>query len=356
MKRFFPAVILLILLSLSSFVWNQKRILIIGDSISIGYTPYVWKYFQGKALVTHNPGNAQHTGTGIEKIEEWIGDEDWDVIQINWGLWDLVYRHPDATPYGNRDKVNGTVTFSPDEYASNLDQIVTKIKEISDAKLVFVTTSFVPEGESGRFSSDPEKYNAVAKEVMKRHGIPVNDIYEASKAIHKESGRAVNDVHYTQKGSDELGKIIVAFLEKELNDDQTNSSLSRSDAQQIHGLVQESFDSLFSAFNEDLILNYYTSDFLLLEQGEVWDIAFIRNYFVQAKKNTPIPIRTNKFEFISTKIEGDRAWVAYQNYATITREGQEPRNIHWLESATAIRTAKGWRLDMLHSTRVVERN
>jgi len=101
-----------------------------------------------------------------------------------------------------------------------------------------------------------------------------------------------------------------------------------------------------------LIFNYYTEDFLLLEQGEIWDNEFIRNYFEQAKQEDSNPLRTNRFEFISTKIEGNRAWVAYQNYPTIIRAVQDPQNLHWLESATAVRTAKGWRLDMLHSTRI----
>lgn len=352
MKRVLSLSLLLFLFSFSSFDSPQQKILIIGDSISIGYTPYVWKYFQGKAMVTHNPGNGQHTGTGLEKIEEWIGDGDWDLIQLNWGLWDLVYRHPDSKAYGNRDKVNGKVTFTIDEYASNLDSLITKIKELTDAKLIFVTTSFVPEEETGRFSSDPEKYNAAAKVVMQKHGVPVNDIYEDSKAIHKVHGIGSNDVHYTEKGSVELGKLIVGVMEKELNG--TNPQ-ALSAEKQVQNLIQDSFDSLFSAFNEDLILNYYTEDFLLLEQGEIWDNEFIQNYFKEAKTKTPIPVRTNRFEFISTKIEGNRAWVAYQNYATINRPGQESRNLHWLESATAVRTAKGWRLDMLHSTRVVEK-
>jgi len=215
-KPLIPA-ILLISFCLFSFIWKQKKILIIGDSISIGYTPYVWKYFQGKALVTHNPGNGQDTGTGIEKIEEWIGDEEWDLIQINWGLWDLAYRHPDAKAYGNRDKINGKVSFTPEEYGANLDKIITKIKQISKAKIVFVTTTFVPEEEAGRFSSDPIIYNDIAKKVMAKHAIPVNDIYPASLKIHKEYGKGITDVHYSEKGSEELGKLVVAFLEKELN-------------------------------------------------------------------------------------------------------------------------------------------
>jgi hypothetical protein len=351
MKQTLSISLILLLITFSGFDSPQQKILIIGDSISIGYMPYVWKYYQGKAMVTHNPGNGQHTGTGLEKIEEWIGDEDWDLIQLNWGLWDLVYRHLDSKANGNRDKVNGKATFTIDEYASNLDSIITKIKELTDAKLIFVTTSYVPEEESGRFSSDPEKYNAAAKAVMQKHGVAVNDIYEDSKVIHIAHGIGSNDVHYTEKGSVELGKLIVGFMEKELNG--TNPTVL-SDEKQVQNLIQDSFDSLFSAFNEDLILDYYTDDFLLLEQGEIWDIEFIRNYFKQAKSNTPIPVRTNRFEFISTKIEGNSAWVAYQNYGTIKGPDQEGINLHWLESATAVRTAKGWRLDMLHSTRVSE--
>ena len=79
---------------LSSFIDKKTKILIIGDSISIGYTPFVKAYFYDKAIVSHNPGNAQHTGTGLLKIEEWLEHENWDIVQFNWGLWDLCYRSP----------------------------------------------------------------------------------------------------------------------------------------------------------------------------------------------------------------------------------------------------------------------
>ncbi len=224
MKRCLPVFLGIILIGISSFVWEQKKILIIGDSISIGYTPFVWKYFQGKALVTHNPGNAQHTGTGLEKIDEWIGSDDWDLIQLNWGLWDLAYVRFDEKNVRYRDKVNGKVTFSPEEYAANLDQLVTRIKQLTDAKLVFVTTTYVPNEEIGRFTEDPEKYNAAAKAVMAKHRVPVNDIYEASIAIHQEEGLGNDDVHYSTKGSEALGKLITSFLEKELENSKLPSA------------------------------------------------------------------------------------------------------------------------------------
>lgn len=129
-------------------------------------------------------------------------------------------------------------------------------------------------------------------------------------------------------------------------------SSNPSDEQQVQQLIQGSFDSIFSEFDAEKLTNFYTSDFLLLEHGEVWDMAFIREYLGKAKSNPNPPTRTNRFEFIKTVIEGDRVWVAYHNYATITQNGQVVRELYWLESATAVKTEKGWRLDMLHSTRV----
>jgi hypothetical protein len=125
-----------------------------------------------------------------------------------------------------------------------------------------------------------------------------------------------------------------------------------SDEKQVQQLIQDSFDGIFSEFNSDLLPNFYTPDFLLFEQGEIWDMAFIQNYLTRAQANPNPPTRTNRFEFIQTKVEGNRAWVGYWNYATITRDGEVIREIKWLESATAVKTNAGWRLDMLHSTRV----
>ena len=195
---------------------KKPKILIIGDSISEGYTPYVKNYFDDKAIVMRNPGNAGHTGMGLENIREYIGNEDWDIIQFNWGLWDLCYRHPDSKLYGNRDKVNGKITFAVDEYKANLDSLVSIMKEISDARLIFVTTTYVPENEAGRFQKDPIIYNKAARKVMKKHSVLINDLYQESVSIHKAFGVGDDDVHYTDEGNKQLSGLIIEFLEKEI--------------------------------------------------------------------------------------------------------------------------------------------
>ena len=130
------------------------------------------------------------------------------------------------------------------------------------------------------------------------------------------------------------------------------NSTKPNDAQEIQQLIQDSFDSLFSGYRAELLDRFYTPDFLLLEQGEVWDMDFIKTYLGDRSKNPTPVVRTNRFEFIKTEVFGNRAWVAYHNWATFTTEGAAPRQVYWLESASAIRTSEGWRLELLHSTRV----
>ncbi|MCK0189725.1 SGNH/GDSL hydrolase family protein [Arenibacter sp. F20364] len=211
----------LLLLSISIFLClgyqpKEPKILIIGDSISIGYFSKVKEALATKAIVVHNPGNAQHTGTGLEKIKDWIGQEEWDIIQFNWGLWDLCYRHPDSKVYGNRDKIKGSVTHDLQTYGQNLEKLVGFLKSNTSAKLIFVTTTYVPDNESGRFSDDVVKYNAVAKSVMKKNGVIINDIYKKSIAIHRKNGLGDNDVHYNKEGYKDLSELIVPLLNKNI--------------------------------------------------------------------------------------------------------------------------------------------
>jgi lysophospholipase L1-like esterase len=216
MKKILILPLLSTVIIILSFVNSKPKILIIGDSISIGYTPHVKASLSDRAIISHNEGNAQHTGKGLLHINEWLGDEDWDIIQFNWGIWDLCYRNPESNEFGNRDKKNGKVTYTVEEYASNLDSIVTIIKKKTHAKLIFVTTTYVPKDEPGRYESDVQKYNNAAKRIMKKQGVMVNDIYDASVTVHHENGLGSKNVHYTDEGYKKLGKLIFDFLKVQI--------------------------------------------------------------------------------------------------------------------------------------------
>ena len=180
------------------------KVLIIGDSISIGYTPLVTKLLKAEATVSRNPGNAAHTGTGLEKIDAWLGDTRWDLIHFNWGLHDLCYRSPDAKQQGGRDKVNGTLTTTLEQYEKNLDQLVTRLEK-TGATLVWASTTVVPEGEAGRIAGDDRKYNEVAARVMKKHGVATDDLHALSAGFAPDLFARPGDVHYKPAGYQKLG-------------------------------------------------------------------------------------------------------------------------------------------------------
>ena len=191
---------------------DLKQVLIIGDSISIGYTPFVAKALKEKAIVIHNKGNAGDTRNGINNIEAWIGDTKWDVIHFNFGLHDLCYRALDANPPRTLDKVNGTRSVELEDYRKNLEKIIVTLKK-TNAKLIFATTSHVPPKEKGRFAGDEKRYNKVAIEVMKKHNIQINPLYETSLKVHPLHGRGEDDVHYTKLGSEILSKDVIKSIE-----------------------------------------------------------------------------------------------------------------------------------------------
>ncbi len=186
---------------------SLPRVLIIGDSISIGYTPFVAESLAGRVRVHHHPGNAQHTGTGLEKLDEWLGTEGWDLIQFNWGLWDLCYRHPESEVQGRRDKERGQLTTSLKVYGENLERLVKRLKA-TDAKLIWANTTVVPPGEAGRVLGDDLRYNQVAAEIMNRHGIAIADLNTVSREFEPDWFVGPGNVHFTKDGYRALARFV----------------------------------------------------------------------------------------------------------------------------------------------------
>src|SRR5690349_10757201 len=65
------------------------RVLIIGDSISVGYTLPVRELLKDKANVHRIPVNGGPTIRGLANLDTWLGTGKWDVIHFNWGLHDV---------------------------------------------------------------------------------------------------------------------------------------------------------------------------------------------------------------------------------------------------------------------------
>lgn len=132
----------------------------------------------------------------------------------------------------------------------------------------------------------------------------------------------------------------------------TAQSTASKEEEIVKQLIKDVFQDVWSDFDSEKIKKYHTDDFLLLEDGMVWNNDSIMSYQQKQLKANKRVIRKNDFSFVRTEKLDNAVWVAYQNYATWTSDGKTVGNAHWLESAVAIKTKEGWKLQMLHSTRV----
>lgn len=196
---------------------NLPRVLIIGDSISIGYTLPVREMLKRVANVHRPPVNCASTKHGINEIEDWVGNKKWDVIHFNWGLHDLKYMGPNGENLADPQLNSSSQQVPIDEYVKNLHKLVLYLKK-TKAELIWRNTTPVPNGAKGRVVGDSKKYNDAAQEIMSHYSIETNDLYQFAKDNWDKVGRKA-DVHFTPEGSKELAKLVAKSIRKKL---QTN--------------------------------------------------------------------------------------------------------------------------------------
>lgn len=185
-------------------VVGLPRVMLIGDSISIGYTLPTRELLKGKANVHRIPTNGGPTTKGLVQIDSWLGDSKWNVIHFNWGLHDLKFM-----PHGKRQ-----VTLAA--YEKNLESLVRRLKQ-TGAKLIWRNTTPVPDAKvrPQRIPADVVNYNAAANRVMQKHSVPIHDLYSFALARLEKIQLPAN-VHFTPEGSaalaDEVAKDILDAL------------------------------------------------------------------------------------------------------------------------------------------------
>jgi len=186
------------------------RVLLIGDSISIGYTPTVRDRLKGKANVHRIPTNGGDTNRGVVSIDAWLGEGKWDVIHFNWGLHDIK-RLKDGELDTTADRA-----VTPATYQANLQKLADRLKQ-TGAKLIWCATTPVPEGAAGRIPGDEVVYNALAKDIMVALGIEVNDLHAIVSPELDRLQRKAN-VHFEDVGSEFLGKEVASVIQTALGD------------------------------------------------------------------------------------------------------------------------------------------
>jgi acyl-CoA thioesterase-1 len=195
-------------------VAGLPRVLLIGDSISIGYTLDVRKLLEGKANVHRIPTNGGPSSRGVESLKSWLGESKWDLIHFNFGLHDLVYMGPKGERLVD-PKMPGSHHQVPlPDYEKNLTIIVKQLKA-TGAKVIWCNTTPVPEGSSGRVADEAVMFNKAAAKVMHAEGVPTNDLHSYAKAKLHDIQLPAN-VHYKPEGSKYLAGKVAAEIEKAL--------------------------------------------------------------------------------------------------------------------------------------------
>ena len=186
------------------------KVLIIGDSISIGYTKPTIELLQGTAHVERVKANCGDTKRGLQNLKRWLGKTDWDVIHFNWGLHDLKYMGPNGENLADPSAATSHRQVSPEDYRKNLETLVARLQK-TGAKLIWRNTTPVPEGAKGRVKGDELVYNEIAKDVMARASVPTHDLYAFANARLDRIQKPA-DVHFSTEGSDILADDVVRVI------------------------------------------------------------------------------------------------------------------------------------------------
>ena len=186
------------------------RVVLVGDSIRMGYAPIVAKLLDGKAIVVSAKPNGEDSGNVLRNLDEWVIKEKPAVVHLNAGLHDLK-----LTDKGYQVPLA--------EYEKNLKAIIERIRKETKATVVFGTTTPIidklhAERKAGfdRFEADVQKYNVAAVSVMKQAGVPIDDLHTLVESRGRDKVMGPDGTHYTQEGYEILAAAVTESIVRSL--------------------------------------------------------------------------------------------------------------------------------------------
>ncbi len=175
---------------------DLPKVVLLGDSIRLGYAPLVAARLAGRAIVVSPAANGGDSANLLRHLDEWAIREQPDVIHFNCGLHDLKVSRPD-----------GRRQVPLPEYQANLREIVSLLQRKTAATVVFAnTTPIVDERHRSRgvgvdrYEADVRRYNDAAEAVMQDAGVPVHDLHGLVERSGSADLLAADGTHYTPGG------------------------------------------------------------------------------------------------------------------------------------------------------------
>ncbi|MDE2811975.1 MAG: SGNH/GDSL hydrolase family protein [Gemmatimonadota bacterium] len=180
---------------------NTPLVVLIGDSIRMGYQDHVISQLEGRAEVWGPKENGGDSRNVLVHLDQWVFSRQPDLVHVNCGLHDLK-------------RAFGAASEVPlDEYERNVRQILQRLQRELGV-VVWATTTPVDENwhhqNKGfdRLEADVEAYNAAARAVAVDLGVPIDDLFAVVEREGKARLLTQDGVHFTEEGSQLLGRVV----------------------------------------------------------------------------------------------------------------------------------------------------
>jgi len=185
----------------------MKRVMLIGDSIRLGYQDKVAALLGGEATLNSPAENCRFSAYTLFNLPAWVPGDDFDVIQWNNGQWDTCYM-PDG-------KIH-----TPLNIYLELQKRIATILLKKSRRLIFATTTpvwpeqFASGAMHPRRNEDILDYNRAAVDLLSGLGVEINDL---NSPIGEDVKRYISDdmVHLTEAGNNLCASRVAAKIRKD---------------------------------------------------------------------------------------------------------------------------------------------
>lgn len=191
------------------------KVVLVGDSIRMGYESGVAKQLEGKAIVFGPKANCGDSNNVAKNLDAWVIKQKPDLVHFNCGIHDT-----------KKFPASGKFQVSPEQYEANLRTIVERLRKETSATIVFATTTPILTGRALKARAKAEyelsdesveRFNAIARKVMADLKVPVNDLNGVFADKETREKMMTNDgVHFSPAGSARLATAVSEFVTKHL--------------------------------------------------------------------------------------------------------------------------------------------
>ena len=191
----------------------MKKVVLLGDSIRMGYDKYVKEALEGTAEVLYPSENCRFSQYMLRYIHDWKKKGEWeddvDLVHWNAGLWDVL------------DLFGDGPLSSLEHYTSTIARIDKRIRMLfPNAKVVFALTTAVREelylGKAKRRNFQIDEFNKAAIKTLEGTGTVFNDLF--SITVNIDPACCSDMTHFNNPaGAALIGGQVVATICRELD-------------------------------------------------------------------------------------------------------------------------------------------